>query len=196
MLTPHTITPYHSVNKTLIPRGLMCWTVQTSSSVQKRQIRHRIPVESNFISIVSSDFAHHFLLKYLPHCLFYLLEENLRNPTAQGVNRVQELGLDGIEEWLEHVVFKRELQKQRKYPDEWRYQSYVMLKTLTNKKIIIYHPLNGIYKIQQKGLGRGFCVNHELCPDSSFKRLISAEQGELTLLPVNTNSNSKMTQIV
>lgn len=44
------------------------------------------------------DVSDHFLLKHLPHSLFYLLEEDLRNPTTQGVDGVQELGLDRVEE--------------------------------------------------------------------------------------------------
>lgn len=55
----------------------------------------------------------HFLLKQLPHGLFYLLEEDLRNATTQGVDGVQELGLDGVEQRLEHVVLKGKLQGQR-----------------------------------------------------------------------------------
>lgn len=51
------------------------------------------------------------LLKDLPHGLFYLLEEDLWDPTTQGVDRVQEFGLDGIEQRLEHVVIKGELQQ-------------------------------------------------------------------------------------
>lgn len=58
----------------------------------------------------------HFLLKQLPHCLFYLLEEDLRNPTTQGVDGVKELGLDGVEQRLEHVVLKGKLQGQKHFP--------------------------------------------------------------------------------
>lgn len=63
-----------------------------------------------------SDVSDHFLLKHLPHGLFYLLEEDLRNPTTQGVDCVQELGLDGVEQRLEHVVLKGKLQEQRHRP--------------------------------------------------------------------------------
>lgn len=59
------------------------------------------------------DMANHFVLKHLPHCLFDLLEEDLRDPTAQCVDRVQELGLDGVEERLEHVLLKGKLQRWR-----------------------------------------------------------------------------------
>lgn len=52
------------------------------------------------------DVSDHFILKRLPHGLFYLLEEDLRNPATQGVDCVQELGLDGVEQRLEHVVLK------------------------------------------------------------------------------------------
>lgn len=66
--------------------------------------------------LVWSDMSDHFLLKHLLHGLFYLLEEDLRNPTTQGVDCVQELGLYGVEERLEHVVLKGKLQRQRHYP--------------------------------------------------------------------------------
>lgn len=46
---------------------------------------------------VWSDMPDHFVLKHLSHGLFYLLEEDLRNPSTQGVDCVQELGLDGVE---------------------------------------------------------------------------------------------------
>lgn len=52
----------------------------------------------------------HFVLKHLLHGLFYLLEKDLRDPTTQGVDRVQELGLDRIEEGLKHVVLEWKLQ--------------------------------------------------------------------------------------
>lgn len=65
---------------------------------------------------VWSHMSDHFLLKQLPHGLFYLLEEDLRNPTTQGVDGVQELGLDGVEQRLEHVVLKGKLQGQRHFP--------------------------------------------------------------------------------
>ena len=64
------------------------------------------------------DVSHHFLLKHLLHRLFYLLEEHLRNPTAQRVHRVQELGLDGVEQRLEHVVLKGKLQRTKKKEKE------------------------------------------------------------------------------
>lgn len=54
----------------------------------------------------------HFILIYLSHSLFNLLEENLWNPTAQSVDRVQELGLNGVEQGLEHVVLEGKLQRQ------------------------------------------------------------------------------------
>lgn len=62
------------------------------------------------------DVSDHFVLKHLPHGLFYLLEEDLGNPPTQGVDRVQELGLDGVEQRLEHVVLEGILQKQRHRP--------------------------------------------------------------------------------
>lgn len=55
---------------------------------------------------------HHFVLEHLPHGLLYLLEEDLRDATTQGVHRVQELGLDRVEQRLEHVVFEGKLQEQ------------------------------------------------------------------------------------
>lgn len=62
------------------------------------------------------DVADHFVLKHLPHCLFDLLEEDLGNPTTERVDRLQELGLDGVEERLEHVVLKGKLQRRRHRP--------------------------------------------------------------------------------
>lgn len=62
------------------------------------------------------DVSDHFVLKHLPHGLFYLLEEDLRDPPTQRVDRVQELGLDGVEQRLEHVVLEGILQKQRHRP--------------------------------------------------------------------------------
>lgn len=62
------------------------------------------------------DVSDHFVLKQLLHGLLYLLEEDLRNATAQGVDCVQELGLDGVEQRLEHVVLKGKLQEQRHCP--------------------------------------------------------------------------------
>jgi len=59
---------------------------------------------------VRLDVSDHFVLEHLPHGLLDLLEEDLRNPTAQGVDRVQELGLDGVEQRLEHVVLEGKLQ--------------------------------------------------------------------------------------
>lgn len=55
------------------------------------------------------DVSDHLLLENLPQSLFYLLEEDLRDPTTQGVDGVQELGLDGVEERVEHVVLEGEL---------------------------------------------------------------------------------------
>lgn len=60
---------------------------------------------------MSDDFG----LKHLPHGLLDLLEEDLRDPAAQGVDGVQELGLDGVEKRLEHVVLKGKLQGQRHF---------------------------------------------------------------------------------
>lgn len=65
---------------------------------------------------VRSGVSDYFLLKHLLHGLFYLPEEDLRNPTTQGVDRVQELGLDGVEQRLEHVVIKGKLGEQRHCP--------------------------------------------------------------------------------
>ena len=48
----------------------------------------------------------HFLLVHGPHGLLYLFEKHLGNPTTQGVDSVQKLGLEGIEQRLEHVVLK------------------------------------------------------------------------------------------
>ena len=44
------------------------------------------------------DVADHFFIKNLLDCFFNLLEKDLWNPPTQGVDGVQELGLDGIEE--------------------------------------------------------------------------------------------------
>lgn len=64
-------------------------------------------------SLDVADVSHHFGLKHLPHGLLDLLEEDLRDPATQGVDGVQELGLDGVEERLEHVVLKGKLQGQK-----------------------------------------------------------------------------------
>lgn len=61
-------------------------------------------------SLDTTNVSHNVGLKNLPHGLFYLLEEDLRDPAALGVDGVQELGLDGVKERLEHVVFKGKLQ--------------------------------------------------------------------------------------
>lgn len=58
---------------------------------------------------VRPDMSNHLLFKHFPHGLFYLLEEDLRNSATQRVDRVQELGLDGVEKRLEHVVLKGKL---------------------------------------------------------------------------------------
>lgn len=55
------------------------------------------------------DVSDHLLLENLPQSLFYLLEEDLGDPTTQGVDGVQELGLDGVEERVEHVVLEGKL---------------------------------------------------------------------------------------
>lgn len=65
-------------------------------------------------SLDVTNAPHNIGLKHLPHGLLYLLEEDLRDPAAQGVNGVQELGLDGVKERLEHVVFKGKLQGQKR----------------------------------------------------------------------------------
>lgn len=64
-------------------------------------------------SLDVTDVSHNFGLKHLPHGLLYLLEEDLRDPAAQCVDGVQELGLDGVKERLEHVVFKGKLQGEK-----------------------------------------------------------------------------------
>lgn len=55
------------------------------------------------------DVSDHLLLENLPQSLFYLLEEDLGDPPTQGVDGVQELGLDGVEERVEHVVLEGKL---------------------------------------------------------------------------------------
>lgn len=74
----------------------------------------RCPISHRLV--VLFDVSDHFVLKHLPHGLFYLLEEDLRDPPTQRVDRVQELGLDGVEQRLEHVVLEGILQKQRHRP--------------------------------------------------------------------------------
>ena len=59
------------------------------------------------------DVSDHLLLKNLPQSLFYLLEEDLRDASTQGVDGVQELGLYGVEQRVEHVVLKGKLQEQK-----------------------------------------------------------------------------------
>ncbi len=73
---------------------------------------------SHFLQLlfVLSDVSNHFILENFPHSLFDLLEKDLRNPTAQGVDCVQELCLDGVEQRLEHVVLEGKLQEQRHCP--------------------------------------------------------------------------------
>lgn len=61
-------------------------------------------------SLGVTDVSHNFGLKHLPHGLLYLLEEDLWDPAAQGVDGAQELCLNGVKERLEHVVLKRKLQ--------------------------------------------------------------------------------------
>lgn len=58
------------------------------------------------------DVSDHLLLKNLPQSLFYLLEEDLRDPSTQGVDGVQEFGLYGVEQRVEHVVLEGKLQEQ------------------------------------------------------------------------------------
>lgn len=58
------------------------------------------------------EVSHHLLLENLPQSLFYLLEEDLRDASTQGVDGVQELGLDGVEERVEHVVLEGKLQEE------------------------------------------------------------------------------------
>lgn len=111
---------------------------------------------------VRSDVSDHFVLKHLPHGLFYLLEEDLRNPTTQGVDCVQELGLDWEEQRLEHVVLKGKLQEQR------HCLVSVLIPTLFQCDRFFfngtYPRLNGIYKFRQQGCGEVvvFCINHKL----------------------------------
>lgn len=83
----------------------------------------------------------HFLFKHLLHSLFYPLEKDLRNPATQGVDCVQELGLDGVEERLEHVVFKGKLQRQR------HYYTSVLVPKLSQSKWYL--------QIRQLGSGQG-----------------------------------------
>lgn len=49
-------------------------------------------------SLDVTNVSHNVGLKHLPHGLLYLLEEDLRDPAALGVDSVQELGLDGVKE--------------------------------------------------------------------------------------------------
>lgn len=62
------------------------------------------------------DVSDHLLLENLPQRLLDLLEEDLRDPSAQGVDGVQEPGLYGVEQRVEHVVLEGKLQghKQRR----------------------------------------------------------------------------------
>lgn len=62
-------------------------------------------------SLDVTNVSHDSGLKHLPHGLLYLLEEDLRDPAAQGVDGVQELSLDGVKERLQHVVLKGKLQE-------------------------------------------------------------------------------------
>lgn len=66
------------------------------------------------------DVSDHFFLENLPQSLFYLLEEDLRDPPTQGVDSVQELGLYGVEQRVEHVVLEGKLQEQKQ---RWRFRS-------------------------------------------------------------------------
>lgn len=86
--------------------------------MQSHQFDLRIHRDTHFLHqlFMWPDVADHFVLKHLPHCLFDLLEEDLGNPTTERVDRVQELGLDGVEERLEHVVLKGKLQRRRHQP--------------------------------------------------------------------------------
>ena len=60
-------------------------------------------------SVMRSHMADHFQLVHFPHGLLHLLEEHLRYATTQGVDRVQKLGLDGVEQRLEEVVLQWKL---------------------------------------------------------------------------------------
>lgn len=100
--------------------------------MQSRQFHLRIHRETHFLHqlFMWPDVADHFVLKHLPHCLFDLLEEDLGNPTTERVDRLQELGLDGVEERLEHVVLKGKLQRRRGDigPCQFQTQSFVRLR--------------------------------------------------------------------
>lgn len=138
--------------------SLLCCQIQLS----KLKFLHQL--------FVRSDMSDHFLLKHLPHGLFYLLEEDLRNPTTQGVDGVQELGLDGVEQWLEHVVLKGKLQGQRHFPVSVLIPKLFQFDHFFNGT---YPRLNGIYKLRLQGWGEVivFCVNHKLRASSSLRGL-------------------------
>lgn len=101
------------------------------------------------------DVSDHFVLKHLPHGLFYLLEEDLRDPPTQRVDRVQELGLDGVEQRLEHVVLEGILQKQRHRPVSLVLPQLFQLNSFFFFLWNTSHRLNGIYKLCRQGWGGG-----------------------------------------
>lgn len=155
----------HHVHKTLIPGGAekTASTHPPASFQEASMLRRESGVSIKLL--VRPDVTHHFILKHFLHRLFYLLEEDLRNPTAQGVDSVQEFGLNGVEEWLEHVVLKGKLQRQKHHPvlipTPFQFDSFFLFFFFINGT---YHMLNGIYKLsqQRKGWGSALIINYDL----------------------------------
>lgn len=83
----------------------------------------------------------------------------MRNPTTQGVDGVQELRLYGVEERVEHVVFKRKLQGQKQQKNPISSDPRV----LSSLDILKEH-FKDIYKLRLQGQGEeeAFGVNHKL----------------------------------
>lgn len=78
----------------------------------------------------------HLLLENLPQSLFYLLKEDLRDPSTQGVDRVQELGLDGVEQRVEHVVLEGKLQEEKQsccFGSDWIGARSLLQQPLTSR---------------------------------------------------------------
>lgn len=87
-------------------------------------------------SLVQPDMSDHLLLKNLPQSLFYLLKEDLRDPSTQGVDRVQELRLDGVEQRVEHIVLKGKLQEQKQscwFGSDWIWGRSLLRQPLTSR---------------------------------------------------------------